>query len=340
MGIALGRANNKKQVIDFENSIQKSNKLSMAKLNRGLTLNQMQLLAFAIFSTQTDGKTEFNKADFERKFDIEKYQTSYAKQDAKALLDLKFSIEDLENDAFEYYNVFQSIKYNKGLFSFKWTEDMIPHILELKDKYITTDLSITAQFKSGFSWVLYEYLKSHFGYWHKELSKDALMKLFGVEDKQTYQKNTGRFKTTVLDAAIEELNKYTELEVWYVEKKEGRTIVGFELHWSTGQKMAAASISQLEALERILNAIDKDMWVYTDLKDDDHRKEAQEIVRKSMELNIGLKEGKITKEGAKALLTDANRNIKRLEQLLAINNESTERKVKRVPFYNWLEERD
>ncbi|WP_186672966.1 replication initiation protein [Sporosarcina sp. BP05] len=336
----MGRSNSKEQVVDFENSIQKSNSLSMAKLNKGLSLNQMQLFAFAIYSTQTDGKTEFNKADFERKFEIEKYQTVNAKRDAETVFDLKFSNVDLENDSFEFNNVFQSIKYSKGLFKFKWTEDMIPHILELQEHYITTDLSITAKFKSGFSWVLYDYLKSHYGYWHKNLSKDALMKLFSVEDKKTYQQNTARFKISVLDAAIEELNKYTELEVWYVEKKEGRSIVGFELHWSSGQKVAAASTSQMEALERVLNAIEKDMWIYIDLNNNDHRKEATELVRKSMEMQVGIKEGKITKERAKTYLADANAYIKRLEKLLELNNESTERKVKRVPFYNWLEERD
>ena len=31
-----------------------------------LTLNQMQLLAYAIYSTQKDGKTEFIKANFEK----------------------------------------------------------------------------------------------------------------------------------------------------------------------------------------------------------------------------------------------------------------------------------
>ena len=52
---------------------------------------------------------------------------------------------------------------------------MIPHILELKEKFIVTDLTITSQFKSGFSWTLYDYIKAHYGYWHKPLSKNALM---------------------------------------------------------------------------------------------------------------------------------------------------------------------
>ena len=67
----MGRRNEKKQIINYENSIKKSNELSMAKLSQGLTLNQMQLLAYAIYSTQQNGKTEFHKADFEKKFDIQ-----------------------------------------------------------------------------------------------------------------------------------------------------------------------------------------------------------------------------------------------------------------------------
>ena len=72
---------------------------------------------------------------------------------------------------------------------------MIPHILELKEKFIITDLTITSQFKSGFSWTLYDYIKAHYGYWHKPLSKDALMRLFGVENKKTYIQSTAQFKT-------------------------------------------------------------------------------------------------------------------------------------------------
>ncbi|WP_282021155.1 replication initiation protein, partial [Planomicrobium okeanokoites] len=236
----MARINDKKALISYENSIKKSKEISMSKLSHGLTLNQMQLLAYAIYSTQRNGKTEFHKADFEKKFEIEKYQTIHAKQDVQKISGLQFSIEDLDNNYFEYWNVFGSIKYKMGLFTFRWNEEFVPHILELKDKFITTDLTITSQFKSGFSWTLYDFIKAHYGYWHKPISKDALMRLFGVEDKKTYQKNTGDFKKMVLDVAIKEINKYTELEVRYNVEKEGRAIVGFDLIWSNGQKLTSA----------------------------------------------------------------------------------------------------
>ena len=40
----------------------------------------------------------------------------------------------------------------------------------------------------------------------------------------------------MLDVAANEINEHTELEVRYKEETKGRTIVGFDLHWSTGEK--------------------------------------------------------------------------------------------------------
>ena len=145
------RVNEKVQIVNYENSIQKSNEFSMAKLNLGLSLNQMQLFAYAIFCTQQDGQTEFHKSDFEKKFEINRYNTSEAKKDAQKLTTLQFSVEDLEQDSFEFINIFGSIKYKQGVFIFNWNNDILPHIIDLKDKYITTDLTITSQFKSSFT---------------------------------------------------------------------------------------------------------------------------------------------------------------------------------------------
>lgn len=327
------RKNGKKQVISHENSIKKSNELSMAKLNQGLTLNQMQLLAYAIYSTQQDGKTEFIKADFEKKFGIEKYQTKHAKEDSLRLIDLKVSTEDLENEKFSFWNIFMGMEYDKGLFQFEWNPKMIPHILELKEKYITTDLTITSQFKSGFSWMLYDYIKAHYGYWHKLLSKDAFMRLFGVENKKTYQRNTGDFKKTVSDVAIAEINQYTEFKVWYVEEKVGRTIVGFDLHWSTGEKVDSATKKQIKELKTILNAIREDMFKYINLRNDENRQTAIELVKAAEMMNVYTEDPIcITKERAERLIMDANWTLRELERLLEADKNS------KPPLYNWLEE--
>lgn len=330
------RKNDKEElVINYENSIKKSNEFSMAKLNQGLTLNQMQLLAFAIYSTQKNGTAElFHKADFEKKFNLTKYNTTDAKQDSKKLFDLSFSTEDLEKNEFDFLRVFQRISYKNGEFLFKWTEDLIPHILDLKE-YNLIDLTITSQFKSGFSWTLYDYLKAHYGYWHKPISKDALMRLFGVENKKTYQSNTGDFKKTVLDVAIAEINALTELEVRYKDEKQGRSIVGFDLIWSNGKTTGSATKKQIKELKSILDIIFDDMFKYINLKNDENRQHAIELVRASEEMKIYLDEPIcITKEKADLLIKKANWNLGELERLLEVERDS------KPLFYNWLEEKE
>lgn len=329
------RKNDKQGLISYENSISKSKEFSIARLNQGLTLNQMQLLAFAIYSTQQkNGATEFHKADFEKKFNLTKYNTNDAKEDVPKLSRLQFSLTDIENDVVDYLNIFQRISYKKGQFLFKWTEDVIPHILDLKE-YSLTDLTITSQFKSSFSWTLYDYLKAHFGYWHKPISKDALMRLFGVENKKTYIGNTALFKKTVLDAAIAEINALTELEVRYKEEKEGRSIVGFDLIWSNGKAVSSATKKQIKELQYILEVIFEDMFKYINLNNEENRQQAIELVRSSEEMKIYLDEPIcITKERADFLIQQANWNLGELERLLEV-----ERNPK-PPLYNWLEEKE
>src|SRR5699024_2612058 len=142
-------------------------------------------------------------------------------------------------------DVCSSDLYDRGQFTFKWNESFLPHILELREKYVISDLAITSKFKSGFSWILYDYIKAHYGNWYKELSKNELMSLFNVEDRKSYQRSTAEFKRSVLDVAIKEINEYTELEIRYEEKKVGNKIIGFVLHWSTGKKVSVATEKQL-----------------------------------------------------------------------------------------------
>ena len=246
---------NGKSIVISDTSIKKSNEISMAKLNKGLTLNQMQLLSYAIFSTQKNGATVFHKADFEKQFKIDEYRTNHAKVDSERLLDLKVSTVDLANDCFEFLNVFTRMTYKKGTFLFKWNEEFIPHILDLKNRYIINDLTVTANFKSSFSWVLYEHLKRYMVIGINSLRKMKLMGLFNVEEVKSYQTNTSLFKTKVLDVAIEEINQYTELEIRYTEMKKGRAIVGFDLHWSTGKFETAASEKLITEIRAIVEAV-------------------------------------------------------------------------------------
>lgn len=332
----LYRKNRKEVTIITNNSIKKSNELSMAKLNQGLTLNQMQLLAFAIYSTQTNGKTEFQKKEFQDKFGMAHYHTDDAFHDSDKLSSLRFSTSDLEKKKFRFTPMFSDLSYNNGTFKIEWNHKFLPHILELKEKFVVTDLTITSNFRSGFSWILYDYLKAHYGYWNKELSKEAMLNLFAVEDKKTYQKNTNRFKKTVLDVAIEEINKYTELEAWYTETKVGNKITGFILHWSTGKQVSAATEKQRRLFKEISDEIQSNILDYFGLKNEDLLKQARLYINDFREFLTKMDSGEITAETANECIKGVQSCYMQLENLLIKDGQKRDTSI----YYNWLEESD
>lgn len=303
----------------------------------------MQLLAYSIFCTQQNGVTEFRKADFEKKFNMVKYKTEDAIKDSDKITSIKFSTIDMENEKFKFWNAFIGMGYDKGHFTFEWNPKMLPHILELKDSYyITTDLAIASHFKSSFSWTLYDYLKAYYGLWYKVISKDDLMELFGVKNVKSYQDNSGLFKKRVLDVAISEINEHTELEISYKVEKEGRSISGFRLEWSSGIKITGATKKQIKELQGIVDIVFEDMFQYVNINDENDRQRAinlmQEVeqMREFTDESIG-----ITSEKANSLIQKAVWNFRELNRLLEKNHKPiSPESRKKVEFYNWLEERD
>lgn len=329
------RKNEKANIVSNENSIAKSNEISMSKLNSGLTLQQMQLLSFAIYSSQRKTTTSFHKHEFEKYFDISKYPSKAAFDDADKLMNLKIAItDDLANDKFEYMNAFARIAYDAGLFTFEWTQSMVPHILELKEKYVLLDLKMTANFKSSYSWKLYEYLKAHYGYWNKCLKREELLNLFCVEKVESYIKNTGLFKKRVLDVAINEINSFTELEVSYKEIKSGRSITHFEISWSKGEVITAASSAQLSEIRKYLEAIMEDMFEIIGLTNTEKRDEGLKVLSSAKEIEQEINSEDITAERAVFLIAIVKNMLAQINHLKVEGNKKT------PALYNWLEERE
>lgn len=323
----------KKNLLFYENSIKKSNELSMAKINQGLSLNQMQLFAYAIFSTQQDGKTEFRKHEFEKKFKIDQFRPNDAMDDAYRLLDLKIHVKDSNNEKGRGHNVFSDYYYDRGQFSFNWNEKFLPHILELKEKYIITDLNIASQFRSSFTWILYEYLKANYGYWYIEKTKEELLELFSVEEVRSYINNTSIFKKKVLNVAILEINKYTELNVWYKQVKRGRAITGFKLYWTSNKREKGATNNQISLLREIHNEVERRLFDYLSLNNQTDLEIARINIMKIEDINNQINE-LLTFKKAKEFIEEAKMLYEQLQLIL----ESDGKRKDTSFYYNWLED--
>lgn len=272
------RKNTKKQVIT-DQIISKSNELSLSQLNTGLTLRQMQLLAFAIYCTQRKETTLFSKSEVEKFYGLPKYSTAEAKRDVEALMSLDVQIIDFGERGIVMFHVFSSISYLDGKFQFKWTEDMLPHILELKERFIMVDLATTINFTSSYAWRLYDFLKAKHGQWSWEVAKEDLMQMFNVQDKKAYQ-NTSNFKRKVLDMAVADVNKHTEYDVTYEDIKKGRKVTGFHIQWTKGQVRKGMSEKQRRELEKYIQVITQDALRVVDLPSE-KQMPVMEILRKT-----------------------------------------------------------
>jgi len=336
----VGRRNTKEVLVSTVDSIKKSNELSTAKMNEGLTLNQMQLLSYAIYATQQDGSTTFIKADFERKFGISEYRTEDARKDSQKILSVQAGFEDLENERFKYINVFHEMEYEKGTFTFMWAPKIISHILDLKEKYVLTDLTITANFKSGFSWLLYDYLRGYYGAWYVSFTKEKIMGLFGVEKVKSYQANTGSFKNKVLDVAIAEINEFTELDVKYEEVKKGRSIIGFKIIWSRGKDVRKASSKQKEILKSIADVTLADTLMYAQIENQTNRERAMEIIRglQAIDYQYISPDVGLTSDKASELVRQAANDLETLNYLLEAEGMDKLKPSEPVPMINWLED--
>ena len=336
MGGIMNLKNNKVLKQDSENTIKKSNEISMADMSNGLTLNQLQLLAYAIYATQKSGVTEFRKAEFEKKFELKNYTIKEAKEDVDKITSLKFNVMDLENERFSFQNLFIGMNYDKGLFYFKFNPDLVHHILDLKEKYITTDLTIASKFKSGFSWRLYDFLKANYGLWYKNFTKQDLMQLFNVQNTKTYIRDTSVFKKIVLDKAISEINALTEYQVHYKEQKEGRAIVGFTLIWTIGKTMRKCTKKQIEDAERVCETILDQALDWIDLQGKEDREHAKTLVRRTQEISLQIAPN-LTAERLAELQNTLQSTLNELERLKEHQEQESDAKP---IFYNWLDERE
>lgn len=330
-------------IVNKENSIKKSNEISKAKLFYGLTLNQMQLFSYAIYITQKNSDTAFRKVDFEKKFNIEKYQTRQAKHDSRQLMSLAIELKSEDTDSFKFRNVFNGIDYEKGKFTFEWSNYIKPHILELKNKFIETDLTITMHFRSSFSWTLYDLIKASYGRYYLEFAKEELMVVFSVDKVKSYKENTSLLKKNVLDIAVEEVNRYTEYRVHYEEIKKGRAIIGFKILFDKGATLKAATkkqISYLKDLEKVSR--EKVIIEILTIEDKSQRGLATEVIKDILVICEKVDES-LTLEEADSMIKKINEKTSYIRDIIKTEIKNQNKNISDpynnidIPIFNFFE---
>jgi hypothetical protein len=115
-------------------------------------------------------------------------------------------------------------EYNKkdGYISIKFTDDIMPYLAQVKQKFVLYNLKEIANFGSLYTTRLYELIQDFKETGWMLKSVDQLREVFAVENKfKTYN----NFKQKTFAHACQEINDNHDMGLRFEELKEGRKVV-------------------------------------------------------------------------------------------------------------------
>ena len=228
------------KIIDENNQLIESNHIvkSNALIESMYKLSAVeQKLILSLFSKISSSDNVFN--NFEMSVDEFARFMGYDNKECKVNAMLKKKCEDLLGRTFTVnkgtaqkpiwymFNWFHHIQYEtgKGIITIQFHEDLAPYLLNLQSHYTKYRLGYVMNFKSEYSFRIYELMKEYERFGERTIPVDELKRyLYILKDK--YAKYS-HFKERVIKPAIEEINKYSDININLTkEEKNGKKIVG------------------------------------------------------------------------------------------------------------------
>ena len=217
--------------------VVKDNALINASYN--LEVTEQRLILLAILNARetgngitADSKLEIHAKDYASRFDISNDGAYKALKNAVLnLFDRQFSFkeEDKKGNVGTVKSRWVSrIKYidDSATLEITFAPDVVPLITRLEQHFTSYQLKQVSQLTSKYAIRLYELLIA----W-REVGKTPKIELedfrskIGVEDTEYTAMND--FKKRVLEPAIKQINKYTDITATYEQHKKGRLISAF-----------------------------------------------------------------------------------------------------------------
>lgn len=221
--------------------VVKDNALINASYN--LEVTEQRLILLAILNARetgngitADSKLEIHAKDYASRFDISNDGAYKALKNAVLnLFDRQFSFKEQDkkgNVGTVKSRWVSRIKYidDSATLEITFAPDVVPLITRLEQHFTSYQLKQVSQLTSKYAIRLYELLIA----W-REVGKTPKIELedfrskIGVEDTEYTAMND--FKKRVLEPAIKQINKYTDITATYEQHKKGRLISAFSFNF-------------------------------------------------------------------------------------------------------------
>jgi plasmid replication initiation protein len=274
-----------------ENWVFQSNKLIEASYTLTVTEQKMVRLLASMIKKDDD---DFKEYKFKAKDLIKLLNTSDSRfyRDIDNITDLLMQriikIREVSTRGFEKYHWVDVAKYRDGVLTLKINKDLKPFYLSL-DWYTKYQLKNIMQFKSTYSFRLYELLKQYEGIGYRELTIEQLRTILDI-GKDQYPKYAN-LKQKVINVAVDEINKNTDIYILFTPQQEIKT---------------ARKVTSIKFIITKNKAIHESAITSTAIEKDEEDPDEVNVVK---EVQAIFHNHKISVKEAMAILKDSKNNI-------------------------------
>jgi plasmid replication initiation protein len=119
--------------------------------------------------------------------------------------------------------------HGEGWAEIRFTHEVAPHLLALREKFVTYKLKQAAALRSLYSWRLFECLQSwkSTGVWIPTIEEFA----YTMEVPEKYRADFAQMRRRVIEPAVAELIRKGGLLIEWKPRKAGRKVVGLEFQF-------------------------------------------------------------------------------------------------------------
>lgn len=216
--------------------VVKSNKLIEASYRLDLIEQRMILMAIDNARQTESGVTADNlltirASEYAAMFNLDMHKAyEQLKTAAKGLFHRYVVLHDIHPESGKE-RVFEarwvsSVAYveGSGLIQLQFGAMIVPYITRLEEKFTSYEIKTIAKMTSTYAIRLYELLIQWQDIKKREIKLEDLKNMLGVGGEYSALKD---FKKYVLDLAVSQVNKFSDLDVRYENVKFGRKVTGF-----------------------------------------------------------------------------------------------------------------
>jgi len=214
----------------MKNSLTDRNyaKQSYTLVNARMSLTRLEIDILLVLMTTIDKNDEdfkdyqFSVKELEDKLG-HTLQSKQLRTTIKSLMSKPIELQRGEKNEWEIVNWFSYFKYSRnGILTCRFDKFLKPFLLELKKRFIISDLRMILPIKSSYSKRIYLFLKEYSKIGSRTFEIEEMHKTLKVpKGMQRYD----NFKRQILKKAEADINKFTDLEVKLSEHKLGRKVV-------------------------------------------------------------------------------------------------------------------